>query len=128
MSQQNGGAKAQNIQAELTKFIWKNENLREEFVKNPKAAMEKHLGVKIPDGVNVKCVDAADAKTLYFILPIHPKDALGVEFSDEQLDAIAGGELISAGVIEGVGLASDIIGGITGLASSALGALSSLVK
>ena len=128
MSQQREGANAQNIQAELNKFVWKNENLRGEFVKDPKTAFEKHLGVKVPDGVNIKCIDATDPKTVYYILPIHPKAALGVEFSDEQLDAIAGGELISAGVLEGVGVASDIISGVTGIASSLLGGLSSLVK
>ena len=111
MSQPNQG---QDLQAAITKFIWKNENLRGEFVKDPKAALEKYIGVKVPDGVNVKCIDATDAKTVYFVLPHHPSKALGVEFTDEQLDAVAGGFSLG-GLIGGVAQTGmGIVGGLLG--------------
>ena len=102
----------EQIQAAIAKVVWKNENLRDEFVKDPKAAIEKNLGIKFADGINVKCVDATDPKTVYYILPHHPSKALGVEFTDEQLDAVAGG--FGIGSILGIG--GGIVSGLTGFA------------
>ena len=106
----------QQIQAAIAKVVWKNENLRSEFVKDPKAAIEKNLGIKFADGINVKCVDATDPKTVYYILPHHPSKALGVEFTDEQLDAVAGGFNANA-------LMGGIMSGVGGLMQAGLGAL-----
>ncbi len=96
----------EQIQAAIAKVVWKNENLRNEFIKNPKAAIEKNLGIKFAEGINVKCIDATDPKTVYYILPHHPSKALGVEFTDEQLDAVAGGfnlPILTMGLLEGPG-------------------------
>ncbi len=120
MSQQSGGPVGQNqldvnhqqIQAAIAKVIWKDEKLRNEFVKDPKGAIEKNLGIKFAEGVNVKCIDETDPKTVYYILPHHPSKALGVEFTDEQLDAVAGG--FGIGSILGIG--GGIVSGLTGFA------------
>ena len=108
----------QQIQAAIAKVVWKDENLRSEFVKNPKETIEKNLGIKFAEGVNVKCIDATDPKTVYYILPHHPSKALGVEFTDEQLDAVAGGfntNALMGGVMQGFG----------GLLQAGMGALTS---
>ena len=109
MSQQSGGPVGQGqldithqqIQAAIAKVVWKNENLRSEFVKNPKEMIEKNLGIKYAEGVNVKCIDATDPKTVYYVLPHHPSKAMGVEFSDEQLDAVAGGFALPSSSLPG---------------------------
>ena len=122
MSQSSQGSVGQDqlditheqIQAAIAKVVWKNENLRSEFVKDPKAAIEKNLGIKFADGINVKCVDATDPKTVYYILPHHPSKSLGVEFTDEQLDAVAGGFSLGS------------LGGLLSLGGNAVGALAGL--
>ena len=127
----------EQIQAAIAKVVWKNENLRSEFVKDPKAAIEKNLGIKFADGINVKCVDATDPKTVYYILPHHPSKSLGVEFTDEQLDAVAGGFNwgaaigIGGGLVGalgglGAGLATAIGGKGSGTAASILGGIGQL--
>ena len=89
------------IQANITKAIWKNEGAREEFLKNPKASVTKYTGVVFKDDIKVVCVDQTNQNHLYLVLPVHPCQALGVDFSDEQLDAIAGGFSLS-GVLSGL--------------------------
>lgn len=81
----------QQIQAAIAKVVWKNENLRSEFVKNPKETIENKLGIKFAEDIHVKCIDATDPNTVYYVLLHHPSKAMGVEFSDEQLNAVAGG-------------------------------------
>ena len=81
----------QQTQSAITKAVWKNENLRSEFVKNPKATIERELGLRFPEEINVQCIDESDPSTVYYILHPHPNQTLSTEFSDEQLDAIAGG-------------------------------------
>ena len=145
MSQQSQGSVGQNqldvthqqIQAAIAKVVWKDEKLRSEFVKNPKEAIEKNLGIKFAEGVNVKCIDETDPKTVYYVLPHHPNKSLGVEFTDEQLDAVAGGFNWGAavgiggaltGILGGIGsqLASQIGGPGSGIASTVLGGISQL--
>ncbi len=91
IGQKNLNATKRKLQTAITKAVWKNENLRSEFVRNPKATIEKELGVQFESDINVKCIDATDPHTFYLVLPHHPSKALGVEFTDEQLDAVAGG-------------------------------------
>lgn len=84
------------VQAAIARLVWENENLRHEFVNNPKQAIEQNLGIKFAEDINIKCIDAEDSKAVYNILPHHPSKALGVNFSDDQLDAVAGGLGFSA--------------------------------
>ena len=57
------------------------------LVTDPRAAVERELGVKVPAGANVKVLQET-ADTLYLVLPL---DASNVELSDEQLESVAGG-------------------------------------
>ncbi len=95
----------QQTQSAIIKAVWKNENLRREFVKNPKVTIERELGLRFPEDVSIHCIDAADASMVYYILPPHPNQTLSTEFSEEQLDAIAGGSGIGdfGALLTGVG-------------------------
>jgi hypothetical protein len=81
----------EDMQIELTKAVWKDESLREEIMKNPREAVEKILGVKFKEDVTVSAVDQTQENVVTFVLPPHPAETHEVEFTDEQLDAIAGG-------------------------------------
>ena len=109
MSEESKFPSHSEIQATITKAVWKNDGAREEFLKNPKASVTKYTGVVFKDDMKVVCVNQENQNDLYLVLPAHPSQALGVDFSDEQLDAIAGGLSLSG-----------LLGGL----SSALGAVS----
>ncbi len=115
------------IQLELTKKVWKNESLRPQVVKDPKNVIERELGVKFASDIQVKVIDVTEENTVYFVLPHHPSQKLNTEFTDEQLDAIAGGLSFSDvtgffGRVAGdvVSGAENIVGGAMNIAGSAI--------
>lgn len=83
------------LQKAIIAKVWKDESLRTEFVQHPKEAIERELGIKVPESLNLKIIDQAEDAT-YLLLPHHPKNLLcpnnkEMEFTDEQLETIAGG-------------------------------------
>ena len=61
------------------------------LVSDPRAAVERELGVKVPANVNLKVVqETPDA--LYLVLPL---DGSNGELTDEQLESIAAGQYYS---------------------------------
>jgi hypothetical protein len=75
----------------LCAMIWKNESLRAEILKNPKEVIERELGIQFNEGIEVRVIDQISPKNITFVLPHHLKTVYGVEFTEAQLDAIAGG-------------------------------------
>ena len=123
------------VQKELTKKIWKNDNLRKEIAKDPKNIIEREVGIKFAPDVTVKVIDATEENTLYYVLPHHPSQKLGTEFSDEQLDAIAGGigftdvtGMLGQGANALMGGAESLIGTGLGIAGSTISGVGSFVQ
>ena len=63
-----------------------DEAFREALLANPKAALEGHLGMRLPDGLTLKVVE----NTPQDLTLVLPPETTG-ELSDDQLDGVAGG-------------------------------------
>lgn len=76
-------------QGELIRKLWKDENLKKEFISNPKAVLEKEFGTKIPDDYPLEVLEETKDKH-YFVIPLNP-DSFGAELDDAQLEQVSGG-------------------------------------
>ena len=90
---------------------WENAQFKSELVANPKGAIQSATGLNVPDEVKIVVNDQTDSETVYLNIPPKP-DFDSMELTDEQLEQVAGGELI---------IAASILAGIT---ASAMGATS----
>ena len=68
----------------------KDKALRQEMLSNPKAVIERELGVKLPAGLQVQ-VHVNSPETLHIVLPADVDAAAARELSDEDLEVVAGG-------------------------------------
>jgi hypothetical protein len=75
---------------QLIEKAWKEDAFREALRKDPRAAVERALGGKLPAGLQVKVVEET-ADTFYLVLPANPNRAPSGQLSDKELDAVAGG-------------------------------------
>ena len=80
---------AQKTYSEILARAAQDAAFRKEFVANPRSAVEKAFGIRIPDGHDLKVV-VSDAKTTYVAIPFVPT-AKG-ELSDDELESVAGGK------------------------------------
>jgi Nitrile hydratase, alpha chain len=62
---------------------------RQELLRDPKETVEQELGVRIPDGTEIRVVEETPS-TLYLVLPPQSM-AAGQEISDQDLEQVAGG-------------------------------------
>lgn len=65
----------------------KNKVFREELIRDPKSAIEKLTGEKLPESYNIKVIESDPAYSATFVLPLMLSDDL----SDDDLDSVAGG-------------------------------------
>ena len=63
---------------------------RRRLLSDPKAAVEEELGTQLPEDVRVVAVEET-AETIYLVLPSASPVGEGVELSDRDLEAVAGG-------------------------------------
>jgi hypothetical protein len=71
---------------QLVARAWADEAFKRRLLAEPAAALAEQ-GIPVPPGVEVRAVENTD-RVLYLTLPPRPSD----ELSDEQLDAVAGGD------------------------------------
>jgi Nitrile hydratase, alpha chain len=68
-----------------------DEAFRQRLIEDPKGAVEQELGTRLPEEVRVVTVEETQ-DTIYLVLPSTPMAGdEGVELSDQQLEAVAGG-------------------------------------
>lgn len=85
----------EDVQKLLAVLVWKKPELREEIVKNPRAVIEREIGITLNKDLNIQVVSHQSPNECTFILPFKPNhDAL----SDEDLESAAGGFLLSSGI------------------------------
>jgi hypothetical protein len=72
---------------------WDDPKFLAELVASPKAAIAASTGVKIPDDVDIIVNNQTDARKVYINIPPKP-DFDNMELTDEQLEQVAGGEVI----------------------------------
>src|SRR5262249_35966638 len=95
-------------QARLLAKAWHDASFKQALLQNPTAVVEREFGTPLPAEVTLRVV-AEDARTQYLVLPPVLSD---LELSDEQLEQVAGGELVSLSV-------ASVVMAVTGIAASA---------
>ena len=109
--QQKQGFEILNIIAEK---CWESPDFKENLINNPKLELENLFGnqVNLPENKKIVIEDQTDNNIIYLNIPQKP-DFSNIELSDEQLEAVAGGEIGITGWI--------LIGGAVLLAGGAVG-------
>ena len=99
----------EKIIAELVQKTWHDSEFKAELLANPIAAIEKETGAKVelPAGMEIVVTDQSATDTIYFNIP---RSGESVELTDDQLEAVAGGNTEPSGsthVTGGCGNPSD---------------------
>jgi hypothetical protein len=79
------------VREALVRTALKDESFRESLVANPKLAVERALGTKLPEDMEVVVLQDTDEK-MFIVLPMQLPFETG-DLSDAELEKIAGGFL-----------------------------------
>jgi hypothetical protein len=78
------------LQEQIVTRALKDEAFRQELLSNPKAAVERGLGIALPQGTNIQVYeDTSD--TVHIVLPMKVQSGEPQELSDEELEQAVGG-------------------------------------
>ena len=104
---------------------WEDDEFRAKMVANPKGNIHKLTGLKIPSEVDLIFNDQTDNSKTYINIPPKPNFD-DMELSDEQLEIVAGGEVMfgafTLAVALGVTAGAAVVGGAAGGAAAGIGA------
>ncbi|MCI4651028.1 NHLP leader peptide family RiPP precursor [Phaeodactylibacter sp.] len=86
----------QKVLYEVLQKAWKDPEFRKRLIQSPVEEIERLTGARIvlPEGKTLEVYDQTDASKVYLNLPVMP-DMGEMELSDEQLEGIVGGAIIS---------------------------------
>ena len=87
-------AKAQHLTQDLITRAWENESFKKELINNPETTIEKVVGheMTIPEGSKIVVEDQSDQNYIYINIPRNVT-VEELELTDEQLEAVSGGDL-----------------------------------
>ncbi|MBE9036791.1 NHLP leader peptide family RiPP precursor [aff. Roholtiella sp. LEGE 12411] len=74
-----------DLEIHLITRALKDEGFRQELIANPKAVVEKELGTKLPEELEINVLEETE-DTLYMVLPYNPYEGI----SEEDLKALVG--------------------------------------
>jgi hypothetical protein len=80
----------ETFELQLIEKAWKDDSFRQALRNDPRGAVERALGARLPAGLQVKLVEETP-DTCYLVLPANPNRAPAGRLSDQQLEAVAGG-------------------------------------
>lgn len=78
-----------DLEEKIVARAWTDDAFRRDFVTDPKAQFEAHLGTKLPEALRIT-VHEETPDNLHFVIPVRPKGNLD-ELSDDDLEKVAGG-------------------------------------
>jgi len=78
------------LQARLIAKAWEDETFKQDLLSDPRATIERELGVELPYDLEIEVVEETPTK-IFLVVPVRPDDSPQVELSDEDLKAVAGG-------------------------------------
>ena len=85
------GSGRQEMERRLIEKSLEDESFKQRLIEDPKGAVEQELGTRLPEDVRVETVQES-ADTIYLVLPSTSMAGReGVELSDRDLEAVAGG-------------------------------------
>ncbi len=96
----NDQQKGQELMEGLISKSWKDEAFKKELIASPVATIERFTGKtsRLPEGVSVVVEDQTNSGVVYLNIPAKP-DFSNMELTDEQLELVAGGESVVAGLV-----------------------------
>ena len=62
----------EELREEIIQKAWQDDKFRQEFIQDPKAALEKYFRVFVPNHVTLNVVEETEEQ-YYFVLPGKPK-------------------------------------------------------
>lgn len=93
---------------------WEDESFKQELVDSPVDAIRKltgvDVGINLPDGTTLVVRDQTDKSKIYLNIP-RKVEFDNIELTDEQLEAVAGGEIM-VGVGVGLGIVALFAAGV----------------
>ena len=91
--------KEQEVLQQVINEAWENETFKAELMASPVAAIENLTGEKLDlKGKELIVRDQTDESTIYINIP-QEQSLEDIELNEEQLEAVAGGQLISEVVV-----------------------------
>ncbi|MGF1472236.1 MAG: NHLP leader peptide family RiPP precursor [Rubrobacteraceae bacterium] len=85
------GSTPEELRQMLLQRSVEDEELRQRLLADPKATIEQETGARLPEEIEVRCVEETP-DTIHLVLPPRVQDAAeSGGLSDQQLDAVAGG-------------------------------------
>jgi Nitrile hydratase, alpha chain len=90
MSQASAGGGRAEVERRLVERSLQDEDFRQRLLEDPKGAVEQEFGGRLPEDVEVRVAEES-ADTIYLVLPSASPLGEGVELSDQELEAVAGG-------------------------------------
>lgn len=96
--QQREGAKLLEI---LAQKAWESSSFKEQLIENPVFTIESVTGQKMQPDINVIVEDQTDVSKVYLNIP-RRIEISELELTDEQLEMVAGGTDLIAGIALGV--------------------------
>jgi len=78
------------LQEQIVTRAMKDEVFRRELLSNPKAAVERGLGITLPQGANIQ-VHEDTPDTIHVVLPMKVQSGEPLELSDAELEQAVGG-------------------------------------
>lgn len=89
----------------LAQKAWESSTFKEQLVKNPISAIESVTGKKFAENVKIVVEDQTDNSIIYLNIP-RKVELNDLELTDEQLEMVAGGEMLLfiAGMTIGVAI------------------------
>jgi hypothetical protein len=91
MTEAAGGGGRAEMECRIIEKSMKDASFRQRLLADPGAALERELGMLLPDGVEVRTLEET-AKTIYLVLPPGGSgDVQTHELSDLELETVAGG-------------------------------------
>ena len=96
MSEASAGGGRTEVERTLIQRSMEDESFRRELLADPKGTVERELGGRLPEGVEVRAVEET-ADTVYLVIPSASPIGGGAELSDSELETVAGGWAGSVG-------------------------------
>jgi nitrile hydratase alpha subunit len=93
MTEASGGGSRAEMERRLIERSLQDESFRQRLLDDPKGTIEQELGTQLREGTEVRVVEES-AETIYLVLPSASPTGQGGELSDQELDAVAGGDEI----------------------------------
>jgi Nitrile hydratase, alpha chain len=78
------------LQEQIVARAMQDEVFRQELLSNPKAAVERGLGITLPEGTNIQVYEDTP-NTIHVVLPMKIQSGEPLELSDEDLEQAVGG-------------------------------------